>query len=784
MPKHTPPSQQQPDLLPRIRVLISPNRQREILALLLGLGGALTLISLFGFGGVVTAYWANLLRHFAGWGAYILSMSLLFASFSLLRREENVFDEFPIAWGRIVAFEILFAALMGLLHLGLASDDRAAAQLAASGDGGGYLGWAIATLTLRLLGPIFAAVLLIAVALLSLRFVFDLSPVAEVVSRALEAVRPAAAQSMANPSVHSSMPEGGVRLPSANRPASGLESGQSQGGGEVQSAHRPQGFPKNGDEVQVARPERPRLRVGTSPRAPLFGFGRKRPTQQELPTFDPLLAVPRAKMRARLGRLPKLDLLEVSSEAKYAQSTADQKKRIIEETLEQFGIPAKVVEINAGPSITQFGVEPGFVERRGLDGQIRHRKVPVSRILSLSNDLALALAAAPIRIEAPVPGRSVVGIEVPNEQIALVSLRGVMDSEAYKKLSLKTSLPIALGRDVSGAPAVADLGIMPHLLIAGATGSGKSVCINSLIACFLFAHSPDELRAVMVDPKRVELVNFNGIPHLIGPVITDVSEVVPALRWATGLMDARFQAFSKAGARNIEAYNVKMDKTGGDRLPYVLIIIDELADLMLAAPEETEKLITRLAQMARATGIHLVLATQRPSVDVVTGLIKANFPARISFAVTSSVDSRVVLDTPGAEKLLGRGDMLYMAPDSAKLARLQGCFVSDDELSRLTNYWRSLQEEFDYTPFAPWQAKSLVEASGDKDGDELIEKATELILKSNTASISMLQRKLGIGYPRAARVMDQLEERGIVGPDEGGGKPRAILLQENGRRKR
>lgn len=489
-------------------------------------------------------------------------------------------------------------------------------------------------------------------------------------------------------------------------------------------------------------------------------------------------------MRGRRDRLPKLDLLEISSEAKYAQSTAELKKRTIEETLEQFGIPAKVVEINAGPTITQFGVEPGFVERRGLDGQIRQRKVPVSRIIALSNDLALALAASPIRIEAPVPGRSVVGIEVPNEQIAVVSLRGVMESERYKKLSAKTSLPLALGRDVSGESAVADLGTMPHLLIAGATGSGKSVCINSLIACMLFAHSPDELRMVMVDPKRVELVNFNGIPHLLGSVITDVNEVVPALRWAAGLMDARFQAFSKAGARNIEAYNAKMDKTGGDRLPFVLIIIDELADLMLATPEETERLITRLAQMARATGIHLVLATQRPSVDVVTGLIKANFPARISFAVTSSVDSRVVLDTPGAEKLLGRGDMLYMAPDSAKLSRLQGCFVSDDELARLTYYWRALQEEFDSTTVAPWHGKGQSDISGERDGDELIEKATELIVKSNAASISLLQRKLGIGYPRAARLMDQLEERGVVGPDEGGSKPRAILIQENGKRRK
>jgi len=301
----------------------------------------------------------------------------------------------------------------------------------------------------------------------------------------------------------------------------------------------------------------------------------------------------------------------------------------------------------------------------------------------------------------------------------------------------------------------------------------------------LFAHSPDELRIVMVDPKRVELVNYNGIPHLLGEVITDVSNVVPALRWATQLMDARFQTFSKARTRNIEAYNQKMDKEGGDKLSYVVIIIDELADLMLAAPDETEKLITRLAQMARATGIHLILATQRPSVDVVTGLIKANFPARISFAVTSSVDSRVVLDSPGAEKLLGRGDMLYMAPDSAKLQRLQGCFVSDEELARLTAHWRALQEDFEYIPKAPWDApKHKGGEEKEKSGDALTEDAIEVIRTTNQASISLLQRKLGIGYPRAARLMDQLEEMGVVGPDEGNGKPRAILLEEKPKKKK
>jgi S-DNA-T family DNA segregation ATPase FtsK/SpoIIIE len=453
---------------------------------------------------------------------------------------------------------------------------------------------------------------------------------------------------------------------------------------------------------------------------------------------------------------------------------ANEKKRVIVETLGQFGIPVEIKEVNVGPTITQFGLEPGFVQRRSSDGQMKQRKVSVSRIAALQHDLELALAAAPIRIETPVPGRPIVGIEVPNQSISLVSLRGVLESDSFKKK--KKPLKVALGNDVSGDPISADLGGMPHLLIAGATGSGKSVCINAIIACLLFSNSPDDLRLIMVDPKRVELTTFNNIPHLLAPVVVNMEEVVAALRWVVVEMDHRFTLFSNAGVRNIEGYNEKALKgEEGFTLPYIVVLIDELADLMLAAPDETEKLLTRLAQMARATGIHLVIATQRPSVDVVTGLIKANFPSRISFAVTSSVDSRVVLDTPGAEKLLGRGDMLYMASDSSKLLRLQGCFVSDQELARLVNFWRerAIVELRDIVRDAPWKESEEPDKNGTRD--ELVEKATQLVRQSESASISALQRKLGIGYPRAARLMDQLEELGIVGPDQGGGKAREVL---------
>lgn len=788
---------------PRFRLVLSPHRQREIFALLLIALGALTLLSLFGLAGSITALWASLLTRFCGYGAYVLGAGLIVAGIALLRRQENVYGEFEVPWARLVGFEIMFAAVCALLSLAFAADDRQAVQLAEAGQAGGYVGLAVASLLTRVfsnlvdanLATILASLILFGAIVVTLRFAFNLGWLGSFLTRVLENLRPSPIEAKPRPArlaqtaAATAGPSGGTfaRLaPTSPPPPLPPTRNLTQLPLPRQQPTPPIQPKETGSEIDAekALPER----------APIFGIrlgpdkGKDKKDKAKAPPapeYHPMLAVPRAEAAERTNQLPSLELLTESSEAAYAQASAAQKAHVIEETLSHFGIPAKVIDTQAGPTITQFAVEPGFIERKGLDGEVQRRKVPVNRILALSNDLSLALAASPIRIEAPVPGRNYVGIEVPNETIAMVSLRGVMESETYKKLKQKAVLPFALGRDVSGAAAAADLAAMPHLLIAGATGSGKSVAINAIIACLLFAHSPDELRLVMVDPKRVELVNYNGIPHLLGEVITDVSNVVPALRWATELMDMRFQAFSKARARNIEAYNKKMEETGGDLLPYLVIIIDELADLMLAAPDDTEKLITRLAQMARATGIHLILATQRPSVDVVTGLIKANFPARLSFAVTSSVDSRVVLDSPGAEKLLGRGDMLYMAPDSAKLQRLQGCFVSDDELGRLTEYWRKLQEEFDFIQKSPWDlAKNKPAMPEAKAGDELTEQAIEVIRQTNQASISLLQRKLGIGYPRAARLMDQLEAAGVVGPDEGNGKPRAILLDEKSKKKK
>ena len=377
--------------------------------------------------------------------------------------------------------------------------------------------------------------------------------------------------------------------------------------------------------------------------------------------------------------LPSTEVILDPAELVFAQVNLDhERSKIIEDTLQAFGAPAHVVEVHRGPTVTQFGVEPDFVEARGQKMRVR-----VSKIVALTDDIALALAAPRIRIQAPVPGRNYVGIEVPNTEITRVTLREVMESEPFQKIH--SQLRFAVGKDVSGKPVAYDLASMPHLLIAGTTGSGKSVCVNSILCCFLMNNSPADLRLVLVDPKRVELTGYNGIPHLLAPVITDAERVVGALQWMMREMDSRYRKFSRSGVRNIQEYNAKQS---AEHLPYLVIVIDELADLMMLAPDETERSITRLAQLARATGIHMILATQRPSVDVVTGLIKANFPARIAFAVASQIDSRVILDQPGAERLLGRGDMLFQAPDASAPARLQGAHVSDSEIQRLVDYWR------------------------------------------------------------------------------------------------
>jgi S-DNA-T family DNA segregation ATPase FtsK/SpoIIIE len=468
-------------------------------------------------------------------------------------------------------------------------------------------------------------------------------------------------------------------------------------------------------------------------------------------------------------RLPPVDILDTSPEVQFSEADNLQRAKLIEDTLASYGVDAKIVQINAGPTVTQFGVEPGWdiryreIKEKDRDGNVQVRReevsktrVKVERINSLSNDLALALAAPTIRIEAPVPGKSFIGVEVPNMTSDMVSLRGVLETGAFQKLVSKTRMALALGKGAGGESIASDLTKMPHLLVAGATGSGKTVCLNTIICCLLMYNTPNDVRFILIDPKRVELTQYNSIPHLATPVIVDTERALGALRWLRQEMEQRYKKLATAGARHIEGYN--KDKKGSDKLPYLVLVIDELADLMMAGYDEVETNLCRLAQLARATGIHLVVATQRPSVDVVTGLIKANFPTRISFAVTSQVDSRTILDGAGAEKLLGKGDMLFMPTEAAKPKRLQGCFLSDTEIERLVYFWGSQkQEEPDKLKMETLIATTPYGTIGGHPRDPLLEQAKELTKQHDDVSTSFLQRRLHIGYPRAARLKEQLD---------------------------
>jgi S-DNA-T family DNA segregation ATPase FtsK/SpoIIIE len=704
---------------------LSGSLRPEVIGILFLLVALLTLLSLIPVErGVLMQQWIDLLRLGFGWGVWL--MPLCFVGLGLWLIFRGLGRELGVERERPAGAVVLFLLLLALVHLVVGGDDPQA--LAAQGDGGGYLGYALSNLLVSALGTPATVLVLLTLVLISLMMIFGiwLDDVWFALKRAVES------------------------LPSRER----LLSGKLLSRERLLPRRQPLPLETAQPESQVAQT----AQTPTHPQGSIF---------------------PRIIGGQQTWHLPPInEILENATEQELSQSEIRERVSIIEETLSSFGVPAKVVEVNQGPTVTQFGVEPGYLERRASGGRVRRAKIKVSKIASLANDLSLALAASPIRIEAPVPGRSVVGIEVPNSEISLVALRTVLESDTFRKI--KGPLPIALGQDVAGNPIALDLAYMPHLLIAGATGSGKSVCVNSIISSLLCTRTPAEVQFIMIDPKMVELTTYNGIPHLRAPVVIELERVVGVLSWATREMDERYKMFNKARARNVAAYNQALLAKGEKPLPYVVIVIDELADLMMVAPDEVERSVCRIAQMARATGIHLVIATQRPSVDVVTGLIKANFPARISFAVTSQVDSRVIIDGPGADKLLGRGDMLLMTPDSSKLQRLQGCFVSDKELSSLVRYWKGARTAQE--PPVPeaviqqrmWEEIEESEAEAAQE-DEMLPKAIALVQDQQRASISMLQRRLRIGYSRAARLIDTMEDQGIIGPAPGGSAAREVL---------
>ncbi len=677
----------------------------------------MTLLALIDLtGGLLLTAWANILWQWLGWGSAFVVAASGIAGLSLLRK--RVEGDMRIRWGRVIALEIAaFSTLTLFAILGGVSIERAA-----HGEDGGYIGWALAELIGIALNNLFGNTLLRAplvlfMLLVSSFFGFNLLPKLE--KRLWEIA--------GEPPPNDLQPIPDEMIPPVVEPQP--------------AAPTPVSPPKK----QVPLP-------------PQFRKNFKVPEKQDEKPATPL---PRGE------RLPPLNLLFGEQAARPDERHINQTAGLIEKTLSEFGIPAKVTGFRIGPTVTQFAVQPGFIKKPGVtsEEEAQLMKVRVAQIAALQKDLALALSAERLRIEAPVPGRAYVGIEVPNQRSSVVRLRPILESEAFNKTG--APLAIALGRDVSGLPLVADLSRMPHMLVAGQTGSGKSVAIASIATCLAMNNAPEDLRLVMIDAKMVELIRFNGLPHLLGKVETDVQRILGVLRWLVVEMEHRYRLLEGVHARDIAAYNRKA-KTP---IPRIVVIIDELADLMMSAPDQTEHHLVRLAQMARATGIHLVVATQRPSTDVVTGLIKANFPARLAFSVASGIDSRVILDTPGAESLLGRGDLLFLNPEVGSPVRAQGAIVTDQEIERVIAFWQKMSPPSTDTP--PWETLLTEPEDGE---DTLVEQAIQIVRSTQRASASLLQRRLKIGYPRAARLLDQLEEMGVVGPSQGGGREREVLL--------
>lgn len=624
-------------------------------------------------------------------------------------------ERLEIKTGRWVGLFLFFLSLCGLLHLFASDQTLATIKL---GAGGGILGYLVGMPLQNIASFWGALIILLAVILISL-LIFSETTLNELLNKF-------------------SLPEIKIFGQFKNK-------FKSKENYDVEDVGFEQREIDNSPEAELINTGEEDLNASTNQKS-LFGRSRSKPQ----------------KIYSHID-LP-LDLLnDKSSKPTSGDITYNQK--VIQETLQHFRLDVEMGDVSVGPTVTQYTFKPA-------------QGVKVSQITTLSNDLALALAAHPIRIEAPIPGKSLIGVEVPNQKIALVTLKEVLSSENFTKR--ESNLMMALGKDVAGQPQLANLDKMPHLLVAGATNSGKTVCLNAIIISLLYQNQPDELKLILVDPKQVEMVQYNNIPHLLCPVITDVKKTIHALRWSVKEMEDRFSLLAQAGKRNIQAYNAAHPQ---EKMPYLIIVIDELADLMAIAAAEIEQAVIRLAQKSRAVGIHLVLATQRPSVNIITGLIKANITSRIAFSVASSADSRTILDFSGAEKLLGRGDMLFLTAELSKPKRLQGAFLSDNEIERVVAYLKEKGEP-EYNTEVTAAAASGSNFGGlngnglfnDENGDELLNEAKELVVKAGKASASYLQRRLRIGYARAARLLDLLEEQGIVGPGEGA-KPREVLVK-------
>ncbi len=790
----------------------------EIAALLLivfGLVSFLSLLNVSDGNNTIAAAWSNALRGLFGYGSAIVCGGLFALGVILLLPRAGIIIRFPAR--RILALEMAFFAALALLHLTSGDDELLA--LARLGQGGGLVGWAFSSLTVSIVGVPVSIVIFSILFAISTAVVIGIrrDHIKIVLNRASawlklhgKRLKP---ESAPRPIRVSTLDEA-MSQPRTTISAQGLTALAMPTEAQVQRA--------KAFHIMRIRPDRDRLPPSmrstesttiteTSIAEDLTLSGRR-----EMPTSFNAIGqvkgkpakgssyVPVERPDGRVKRyfvvsnmhepkstlkrdaaLPPMDLMRDVTLNLPDEREINNNVVLIENTLLEFDIDVDVADVKVGPTVTQFAVQP-YRENANGGGEVTFSRTRISKIASLSSDLALALSARRLRLETPIPGTNTIGIEVPNHNPSTVALRSVYESKMYQDESARQKSPlfVPLGRDVAGAPVGINLAQMPHMLVAGTTGSGKSVCIAALAAALILDNTPATVRMVMLDPKMVELSRFNGIPHLLGPVETDQERMIGVLRWLTREMDRRYKVLEEHSSRNIDIYNSRLGRRRKeDHMPYIMIFIDEIGDLMLSQPEATEKTVARLAQMARAVGMHMIVATQRPSVDVLTGLIKANFPSRISFAVASGTDSRVILDAVGAENLIGRGDMLYQAADAMAPRRLQGCFISDDEVRAITQYWKdraaaqgeTTGEQTHQT--APWE-RGLTRREFLSETDPLLEQAISMVIADQEASASMIQRKLGIGYPRAARMMDLLVELGIVGDFKADRRSREVLIKQ------
>ncbi len=787
---------------------IAPPWLDEIAGIILMVFGILSFIALFyPTDAIVSIAWANILTSLFGDGSLIISGGLFALGVLLWLPKAGI--EIKPQITQILAIEIIFLCILAIFHL-LVSDAELRA-VARAGEGGGLVGWGLSLPFYWLLGRTISILLFVVIIIACVAVVLgirrnDLSFRLRNLSQRFMVL----SQQMLNtePEVASGEHKAEELIALSNRKNPLMRI-------RVDQKNLPPSLRRRIKKVSDDRKKRrdTSLLDDSSDLAshPLFGgerdvlvadfnvIGEKtgKKDKQGFPLVERpdgrikrYFSVEAMKESTKVGRrskiLPDLSLMQDVELKLPTEDEINHNVVLIENTLLEFDIDIDVVEVQVGPTVTRYAVQPFKISK---DGKQAFERTRLSKIASYANDLSLALSAKRLRLETPVPGTNYMGIEVPNKEPSTVALRSVFESKVYYEQAQKKKSPlfIPIGRDVAGQPIGINLGEMPHLLIAGTTGSGKSVAIAAMATALLLNNHPDDVKMVMLDPKMVELSRFNHLPHLLGPVETENERIIGVLKWCTQEMDRRYRLLEEHSARNIDIFNSRHGsrRKGSDHLPYIVIFIDEIGDLMMSQPEETERYVTRLAQMARAVGMHLVVATQRPSVDVITGLIKANFPSRIAFSVASGVDSRVILDTVGAETLLGKGDMLYLAPDAAGPRRIQGCFVSDEEVRDIVEHWKTWHRKQIEAGKSkrifngPWE-RGLTRREFLAETDPMLEDAIELVVDTQEASASVIQRTFEIGYPRAARIMDMMEELGIVGEVVGGGRARKVLIPKGG----